>query len=286
MGSQNWPRISIVTPAFNQDRFIEQTIRSVLDQDYPNLEYIIIDGGSTDRTADIIRQYESRLAYWVSEKDSGAADAIAKGFRLATGSILAYLNSDDYYLPRALHHTATAFLESDTDVIYGNTYWVDTHGRIIGERRQTPFVPLGYLYGGFDLQQPATFWSRRIYDKAGGIDADFAFAFDTDLFFRFVKNGARFHHTNQFMASFRIHSESKSSTQLQQCALELDRLRRKHLSVPFRSFRAACIRNYARSRRALSYLVQGDLGWLLGRIPDRFRSRHSREIVGPRAKWI
>ena len=97
-----FPRISIVTASYNQGKFIEETIRSVLDQDYPNLEYIIIDGGSKDESVDVIRRYEKQLAYWVSEKDKGAADAIAKGFARATGEIFAYLNSDDLYLAGSL----------------------------------------------------------------------------------------------------------------------------------------------------------------------------------------
>src|SRR5439155_5357411 len=120
-----WPRISIVTPSHNQVGFIERTIQSVLDQDYPNLEYIIIDGGSTDGAVDVIRRYEKHLAYWVSEKDNGAADAIAKGFERTTGAILAYLNSDDLYLPGALHAIADAMTDSAVDVVYGNLYWID-----------------------------------------------------------------------------------------------------------------------------------------------------------------
>ena len=158
-----FPRISVVTPSYNQGKFIEDTIGSVLDQGYPNLEYIIIDGGSKDETIDIIRRYEKHLAFWVSEKDRGASDAIARGFSRSTGTILAYLNSDDLYLPGTLHAIAEAMTEPDVDVAYGNTYWIDSSGNILGERRQTPFVRMGYLYGGSDLQQPATFWKRDLY---------------------------------------------------------------------------------------------------------------------------
>src|SRR5205823_1218545 len=143
-------------------------------------------------TVDILRRYDKHLTYWVSEKDAGQSDAIVKGFRHATGSIFAYLNSDDLYCPGALHAVAKAFLKPRTDVVYGNTYWVNTEGAPIGERRQTPFVRTGYLYGGFDLQQPATFWTRYIYEESGGIDPSFSFAFDTELFMRFAKRGARF----------------------------------------------------------------------------------------------
>jgi glycosyltransferase involved in cell wall biosynthesis len=281
-----WPRISVVTPSYNQGGFIEETIQSVLDQNYPNLEYIIIDGGSTDHTIDVIKRYERHLAYWVSEKDNGASDAVAKGFARATGSIMAYLNSDDIYLEGALHAAAETIEHSKADIVYGNTYWIDAGGHRIGERRQTPFVASGYLYGGFDLQQPATFWRREIFLKAGGMDPSFLFAFDTDLFFRFVRDGARFKHMNRFIAGFRIHPASKSSTERTRCERELDRLHQTHLRHPYRSLPATCVRNLARIRRMIWYVLQGDLLWLVGRIPDRFRSRKSDTIVGPRAKWI
>src|SRR5262245_17442073 len=124
-GSHPLPRISIVTPSYNQASYLEETIRSVILQDYPDLEYIIVDGGSTDGSVDVIRQYERHLAYWISEKDEGASDAIAKGFRRTTGTVLAYLNSDDLYLPGALHTIAEAMADPSVDVAYGNLYWID-----------------------------------------------------------------------------------------------------------------------------------------------------------------
>ena len=281
-----FPRISVVTPSYNQGKFIEETIGSVLDQGYPNLEYIIIDGGSKDETIDIIRRYEKHLAFWISEKDRGASDAIARGFSRSTGTILAYLNSDDLYLPGALHAVAEAMTEPGIDVAYGNTYWIDSSGNILGERRQTPFVRMGYLYGGCDLQQPATFWKRDIYVKCGGMDPSYRFAFDTDLFTRFAIHRARFRHVKKFVASFRIHPESKSSNQIEICERELRRLRQDHLPFPFQSMRARCVRNMARIQRTLLYAVQGDLLWLLGRIPDRIRARNALEIAGPRARWM
>jgi len=282
----SFPRISIVTPSYNQGRFIEATIQSVLTQDYPNLEYIIIDGGSKDQSVDVIRSYESRLSYWVSEKDSGAADAIAKGFRQATGDVMAYLNSDDLYTPGTLQAVAAAFRSGKSDVVYGNTWWIDTDGRHIGERRQTPFAPMGYLYGGFDLQQPAVFWSRQTYEKSGGIDPSYLFTFDTELFVRFVKQRSRFTHINRFFAEFRIHPRSKSSTEADRCDSELKRLRSTHLPYPYDSARATWTRTRARTQRALWYVLQGDAPWLLSRIPDRWKSRHSIELAGPRSRWM
>jgi GT2 family glycosyltransferase len=280
------PRISVVTPSYNQGEFIEQTIQSVLDQNYSNLEYVIIDGGSTDNSIDIIRKYERHLAFWVSEADRGAADAIAKGFGRITGSIMAYLNSDDVYMPGALNAAAERFSGSNADLVYGNAQWIDSQGSTIGERRQTPFNASGYLYGGFDLQQPTTFWKREIYQKVGGMDPSFHFTFDTDLFFRFIAAGARFSHIRQLMAGFRIHPTSKSSTQWARCEQELKRLRETHLRYPISSVQATLVRTVARLHRTVWYIAQGDALWLLNRIPDRVKSRNEDVIVGPKAKWI
>jgi len=278
-------KITVVTPSYQQAHFIEETIRSVLLQGYSNLEYIIIDGGSTDGTVDIIRKYEKHLAYWVSEKDRGAADAIAKGFRHGTGPILGWLNSDDLYRPAALQTVAAAFLSGTANVVYGNTYWIDQLGEVLAEKRQTPFSRSGYLYGGADLQQPATFWTRDIYDKAGGIDESFRAAFDTDLFFRFVEAGAKFHYTPQFLAGFRVHSQQISDVLLETCRKELATLRARHLPYPIRSFRGRVLRNLARLERTFWYLRQGDLFWLIGRIPDRLKSRVVHEATGPASRW-
>lgn len=279
-------RISIVTASYNQAQFIEQTIDSVLSQGYPDLEYIIMDGGSKDGSVDIIRKYEKHLAYWISEKDQGAADAIAKGFSKATGTILAYLNSDDLYLPGSLAAMAEALNEPEVDVAYGNMYWIDSDGKTIGEQRQTPFTRKGYLFGGSTLQQPATFWKRDLYLECGGMDPSYRFTFDTDLFFRFALKGARFKHVNKFVASFRIHSQSKSTNDADICARELKQLRRAYLPFPFESFRGRCVRGLTTIQRTFWYALQGDLPWLLGRIPDRIRARHSEEIVGPRGRRV
>ena len=288
-GSQNetLPKISIVTPSFNQAEFLEETIRSVLLQGYSNLEYIIVDGGSSDGSVDLIRKYEHHLAYWISEKDGGAADAIGKGFRKATGSIIGWLNSDDLYRPGTLQSVASAFQNNkDVDVVYGNTHWIDANGNVLAEKRQTPFSKSAFFYGGADLQQPSTFWTRELYEKSGGLDPTFRAAFDTDLFFRFFQLGARFQHIPEFLAAFRLHSDQISDVLLETCRREVATLRARHLAFPVSSLRGRMIRNFARLERVFRYASQGDLPWLIRRIPDRLKSRFVREATGPRSKWI
>lgn len=280
------PRITVVTPSFNQARFLEETILSVTSQHYPNLEYIVIDGGSTDGSVEILRKYSGSLSYWISEKDAGPADAIRKGFARATGSILSYLNSDDVYRPGSLAAAAGAFAsDPPADVVYGNMHWIDGGGGILAEKRQTPFSRIGYLYGGADLQQPATFWTRDLYEKAGGIDVRFRAAFDTDLFFRFVALNASFRHIPKVLAGFRVHSEQISDVLQETARKELAEIRARHLSYPVRSLAGILLRNAGRAQRVWSYVRQGDLPWLLGRIPDRLRSRFGQVAAGPSSRW-
>jgi len=183
------PKVSIVTPSFNQGRFLEQTIRSVLDQGYPNLEYIIIDGGSNDESVEIIRKYEDRLAYWVSEPDRGQADALNKGFARATGDILAWINSDDFYYPGAIAAAVAAF-ESNPGLglVYGRGNRVDETANTICEFADTRAFDLEALVHGVDyILQPSTFMRRQALHEAGPLDRDMHYAFDWDLWIRLGK---------------------------------------------------------------------------------------------------
>ena len=212
----SWPRISIVTPSYNQVDFLEETIRSVLLQGYPNLEYMVIDGGSCDGSVEIIKKYEKDLAYWVSEPDDGQAHAIRKGFEKSTGDFQAWINSDDVYSPGTLQKIAEAFTLSGADVVYGHEYFIDEKSKKVGERLSLPFPKrLGlafYVYGGFLVFQPASFWRRDLYEKSGGIDPFFTFIMDPDLFTRFVINDAKFHLLDEFFVNFRLHESSKTAS--------------------------------------------------------------------------
>jgi FkbM family methyltransferase len=180
------PRISIVTPSFNQGRFLEQTMRSVLDQDYPNLEYIVIDGGSTDDSVDIIRRYADRLAYWISEPDRGQTDALNKGFSRATGDIVAWINSDDFYYPGAFAAAAERFrADPELGLLYGRGNRVAESGEAICEFEATrPFNLEALVYGVDYILQPTTFMRRQALHEVGPFDPHLHYAFDWELWMR------------------------------------------------------------------------------------------------------
>lgn len=208
-----YPKISIVTPSYNQAQFLERTILSVLNQNYPNLEYIIIDGGSTDGSVEIIKKYENYLAYWICEKDKGQADAINKGFKKSTGEILAWLNSDDTYLPDALQSVADFFKQHpNTDMLYGRCYMMDQDDEIFQEAKAMPFNLLDYIYGLFTIPQQTTFWRKDIFFKAGMLNTENHTCMDGELWINFAKNKANITFVNRFLANFRLHYESISGS--------------------------------------------------------------------------
>jgi len=221
------PLISIVTPSFNQAPFLEETLRSVLEQDYPNLEYIVVDGGSTDGSLEIIRRYADRIAWWVSEPDRGQTDAINKGFAHAHGEIFAWLNSDDTYQPRALSEAA-AYLTAhpEAGMVYGDANLVDESGQVIGQfpAAQTDYKHLrrGYVH----IPQQAAFFRASLWHLVGPLDPTFYFAMDYDLWVRLARL-APLRYQPRRWANFRLHSRGKSVISDDRCWPEMLRVHRR-----------------------------------------------------------
>jgi glycosyltransferase involved in cell wall biosynthesis len=209
-----YPRISIITPSYNQGEFIEATIRSVLLQGYPNLEYIIIDGGSTDNTVEIIKKYEPWITYWVSERDRGQSHALNKGFAKSTGQVMAWLCADDFYLPSALIKIAIHFHDHPScQLVHGNGYKIDSESRIGKEiNREIDFdsIKPREIYNWCYICTPAAFWKRALWLKAGGsIDENNYYTMDWDLMIRLTE----FHtpiKINDFITALRDHEQSKT----------------------------------------------------------------------------
>jgi glycosyltransferase involved in cell wall biosynthesis len=239
-----FPSITVITPSFNQAAYLEQTIRSVLDQDYPNLQYIVIDGGSTDGSVDIIRRYEGRLDYWVSEADRGQSHAINKGLERATGEIIAYLNSDDYYLPGTLQRVAEFFrTHAEVDLIHGRCRSVDVNGQKLDERvgnisTYSEILDLWDIWWRRrNFVQPEVFWTRRITLQIGAFREDLHFAMDYDYWSRILQSGGKVGRIDPELACFRFHPDQKSNASDRAAAELLSIVRpllwRRHPSLPW-----------------------------------------------------
>jgi glycosyltransferase involved in cell wall biosynthesis len=218
------PLVSIITPSFNQARYLEATIQSVLSQNYTRLEYIIVDGGSTDGSVEIIKKYEGKLAWWVSEKDQGQTDAINKGLAHAKGDILAWINSDDAYEPNAIS-SAVDFLQAHPEIglVYGDANYINEAGSVIGRfpAAQTDLVRLrrGYVH----IPQQAAFFRADLWRAVGPLDPSFYFAMDYDLWIRLATR-SQVKYIPQTWADFRLHTSGKTISADDRCWPEMLRV--------------------------------------------------------------
>lgn len=208
-----WPRVSVVTPSFNQGQFLEETIRSVLWQGYPNLEYIVIDGGSIDESVEVIKKYESRIGYWVSEPDQGQASAINKGWAMVQGELITWLNADDVLLPGQLAWSVMHLVENPTsDLVFGNVTHIDSDSNKIGERFGREFS-LEYVLTNWHniVPQPGFLMRRSVINRIGLLDETLHFAMDFDYWLRLALHGGILHYSGEFLAGARMHQATKTS---------------------------------------------------------------------------
>ena len=207
----SWPGISIITPSFNQAAFLERTILSVLEQGYPNLEYIIIDGGSTDGSIDIIKKYQERLAYWISEPDRGQAHAINKGLRMATGEWVAWQNSDDVFYPGVFESLAREAAKAPyVDLIIGNMNLIDKEDQVLRDIKYVRPTYRSLLAEGMVLTNQAAFWRRRVHGEIGYFDETLHCGFDYEWFLRLLA-GRSAVHVNATWGGLRRHEDTKTS---------------------------------------------------------------------------
>ena len=219
------PLVSVITPSFNQARYLEATIRSVIGQDYPRIEYIIVDGGSTDGSVDVIKKYQDKLSWWVSEKDKGQTDAINKGFNRAKGEILAWINSDDTYNPGAMGE-AVKYLVNHPEValVYADCNFIDEEDRIIGKfnSAQTDIRRLrrGYVH----IPQQTMFFRAKYWKELGPLDPSFYFAMDYDLWTRIAAHAPFKYLAGKTWANFRLHTSGKTIAADDRCWPEMLRV--------------------------------------------------------------
>lgn len=230
LSNENRPLVTVITPSWNSTAFLEQTILSVINQTYEKIEYIVIDGGSTDGTLEIIRKYENAIDYWVSEPDDGMYQAINKGMSRASGEIVAYLNSDDLYYPDTISKVVDFFADNPSaDLVYGNLDFIDEKG----VRRFTLIYP-EFSWKRFVgancsmIGQPAAFWRRSLLEKVGLFDESMKMAADFDFFIRAGRSG-KLMYTPDVLAAFRTHSASLTSSQTRLGKEEVRRIHAKYL---------------------------------------------------------
>lgn len=262
------PKVSIVIPSYNQGAYLGAAIRSVLDQNYPNLELIIVDGGSSDQSLKVIESYEKSIKWWVSEPDEGQANAINKGMEHAEGDILAWLNSDDCLMPHAIHRVVAKFYQhQELDAIYGHRVIIDEHGMDIG-RWIVPSHNTKVLALADFIPQETLFWKKEIWSRVGGkLDESYEFALDWDLLLRFCKANGKMYRINAFLGMFRLHDAQKTQALISSTGFaEMDRIRQSFGSQGG----MARVHVFHRLRNTLllgTYLIRArliELAWKLG----------------------
>jgi hypothetical protein len=225
------PRISLVTPSFNQAPYLEATLESVVRQEYPDLEWIVMDGGSTDGSVEILRPYERHFAAWVSERDAGQADALRRGFARATGDILGWLNSDDVLMPGALRRVGEFFAAHPAcQFLTGDSVFIDAGGtRQVWEVRggAYSFRELLHYCDGIYLPQPSVFFTRAAYDRAGGVDATLEYAMDFDLWLR-IRAEHELFHVPEHLSQMRVHAHAKGQDPMQPTLHAVSQITRRH----------------------------------------------------------
>lgn len=250
--------ISIVTCSYQQGRYLDATMRSVLDQAYPALEYIVIDGASTDESVDIIRRHEPSLAYWVSEPDKGQTDALIKGFLRCQGDIQGWLCSDDLLLPGALDKVDAYFRANPgVDAVYGDSLWIDAEGNYLRPKKEGRFSRHAFLFDHNFIPQPSMFWRRSLYEKVGGLNTRFNLAMDSDLWERFSQH-TRIGHIPKYLSAMRYYPEQKTRAMRPQGRIEDLEIRARsplaHLPIQ------PIFRLSGKALRVLSKLMAGGYG--------------------------
>jgi glycosyltransferase involved in cell wall biosynthesis len=269
-----WPKISIITPSFNQGQFLEKTMLSVLNQNYPNLEYIVIDGGSNDDSLEIIKKYEKYLAYWVCEKDNGQSDAINKGLRIATGDLVGWQNSDDIYTQGSFRKIGSTIIAMGlADMIFGNIYVMDKNYEI---KREVRYIPTKYeclFYIKASIPNQACFWRRELLNSSGYIDPSLVYCLDLDLWVRLTRN-IKTRHIREFLGAYVFHGETKTAM--------LDSIHRRERQLiiekygfPSRGIRCFLKRITCVLRKIFGHIYRGEIIYLGSLLHRRIGKRGS-----------
>ena len=259
------PRITVITPSFNQAKYLERTILSVLNQEYPNLEYIIIDGGSKDGSLEIIKKYAGHLAYWVSEPDQGQSAAINKGLARASGDWVCWQNSDDIFYPQAFERVLKVIQSNPgLDVIFGDILLIDQHDHVIRQQCYVNPTFNSLLAEGMVISNQSAFWKASIHKKIGYMNESLHYCFDFEWFLRLLKGTKHNYHIPKFLGGLRIHGQTKASLKKDEFHKEVERIIKMYPAVRYKK--------YFLIRRFFLTLLNLKIEYLMKGLLRRFKS--------------
>lgn len=261
-----YPKITVITPSFNQAEFLERTIKSVLDENYPNLEYIIMDGGSTDGSVEIIKKYEKHLAYWVSERDQGQSHAINKGLKMATGDWVAWQNSDDIYYPGVFQAVVEAAKKyPKVGLIIGDMNLIDENDMLIRDMHYVAPSYKAMVAEGMVLSNQSAFWRRDVHNAIGMMDESLHLGFDFDWFLRLTKH-VKSVSVNKCLGAFRIHGMAKTQT-MPVKNVEIHKMIRQRHNAVMPKWK----KSLYKLKRMLQLILRGDFAYIARGILHRLQ---------------
>ena len=269
----NYPKISIVMPSYNQAQFIEKSILSILNQDYPNTELIIVDGGSNDGTVDIIKKYEDSITLWISEKDQGQSDALNKGFKHCTGKIYGWLNSDDVYLPNVFKNAVSVFEKNvDKKIVFGDWLFINNQNNIIDYHHAFDFNLNHFKYEGFHLNAQSMFWRKNVHNRFSGFQIDLNYTMDYQMILEFgINEGEKsFFRIPQVVGAFRRYKGQKTSRFTDTILEEHKLISKRYQYLDKYRLTGKLKKVYFRLRRALWYYKRGSMINLIKRLKKAY----------------
>lgn len=269
----NYPKISIVMPSYNQVQFIEKSILSILNQNYPNTELIIIDGGSNDGTVDIIKKYDNKITLWISEKDKGQSDALNKGFNKCTGEIFGWLNSDDVYLPNAFKNVVSIFKKNvDKSIVFGDWLFIDNEDNVIDHHHAFDFNLNHFKYEGFHLNAQSMFWRKEVHNNFSGFQVNLHSTMDYQMILEFgINEGEKsFIRIPNLLGAFRRYEEQKTIRMTAEILEEHKILSERYKFMDKYKIIGKLKRIYYRLRRAFWYFKRGKTTNLVSRLKKAY----------------
>ena len=269
----NYPKISIVMPSYNQVQFIERSILSILNQDYPNTELIVIDGGSDDGTTDIIKKYKDKITLWISEKDQGQSDALNKGFKHCSGEIYGWLNSDDIYLPNAFKNAVSVLKKNaDKKIVFGDWLSINNEDNIIDHNHAFDFNLNHFKYEGFHLNAQSMFWRKNVHNRFSGFQIDLNYTMDYQMILEFgINEGEKsFFRIPQVVGAFRRYKGQKTSRFTDTDLEEHKLISKRYQYLDKYKLTGKLKKVYFRLRRALWYYKRGGMINLIKRLKKAY----------------